>query len=155
GYGDFRNAPPLAQRDVDMIVNWVEGGAPRGDPKDLPAGPLYSDGWQLGTPDLVLKPASATLVGPDSDDYRTFELPTGLTRDRWLRAIDLMPGSGSVVWSAAFYLLRGPGLAKGVRWEPDGNLADLELLGSWSPGQRTASLPDDVGQLLPAGSRIV
>src|SRR4051812_13493799 len=37
GYGEFRNAPPLTQREVDLIVNWVEGGAPKGDDKDLPA----------------------------------------------------------------------------------------------------------------------
>src|SRR5437588_2513009 len=31
GYGDFSNAPALTQRDIDLIVNWVEGGAPKGD----------------------------------------------------------------------------------------------------------------------------
>jgi mono/diheme cytochrome c family protein len=40
GYGDFLNAPSLTQREADLIVNWVEGGAPRGDDKDLPAEPL-------------------------------------------------------------------------------------------------------------------
>jgi hypothetical protein len=45
GYGEFRNAPPITQREIDLIVNWVEGGAPRGDEKDLPPGPLFSDGW--------------------------------------------------------------------------------------------------------------
>jgi hypothetical protein len=104
GYGDFRNAPSISQRDIDMIVNWVEGGAPRGDPKDLPSDPLYTDAWKLGAPDLVLKPATETVVAPDDDEYRTFELPTGLRQNRWLRAIDLRPGNSSVVWSAEFYL---------------------------------------------------
>src|SRR5215510_5109118 len=31
GYGEFRNAQPFTQRDVDLLVNWVEGGAPKGD----------------------------------------------------------------------------------------------------------------------------
>src|SRR4030095_8702015 len=51
GYGEFRNAPLLTQRDVDMIVNWVEGGAPKADDKDLPPSPLFSNDWQLGKPD--------------------------------------------------------------------------------------------------------
>jgi hypothetical protein len=36
GFGDFRNAPRLTQREVDLIVNWVEGGAPKGEDKDYP-----------------------------------------------------------------------------------------------------------------------
>ena len=55
GYGEFRNAPSLTQRDVDVIVNWVEGGAPKGDEKDLPEA-LFSNDWQLRKPDLTLKP---------------------------------------------------------------------------------------------------
>src|SRR6185503_11851792 len=27
GYGEFRNEPSLTQRDIDLLVNWVEGGA--------------------------------------------------------------------------------------------------------------------------------
>ena len=45
GYGEFRNAPLITQREIDLIVNWVEGGAPKGDDKDLPTEPLYSDDW--------------------------------------------------------------------------------------------------------------
>ena len=53
GFGDFRNAPPLTQREIDLLVNWVEGGAPRGEDSDLPTSPLYSDDWRLGKPDLA------------------------------------------------------------------------------------------------------
>src|ERR1044072_7880395 len=52
GYGEFRNAPLITQREIDMIVNWVEGGAPKGDDKDLPAQPLYSNDWSPGKHDL-------------------------------------------------------------------------------------------------------
>ncbi|HWX43089.1 MAG TPA: cytochrome c [Blastocatellia bacterium] len=160
GYGDFRNAPPISQRDIDMIVNWVEGGAPRGDPKDLPSEPLYTDDWQLGAPDLVLKLKTEAAVGPDADEYRTFELPTGLSQDRWLRAIDLRPGNTSVVWSAEFYL-QCPAQAhkreagQGSQPESEKSAARLELLGTWRSGQETIALPDGAGQLTPAGSRIV
>lgn len=41
GFGAFRNAPALTQRDIDRIVDWVEGGGPRGvafpDPQAEPA----------------------------------------------------------------------------------------------------------------------
>jgi mono/diheme cytochrome c family protein len=143
GYGEFRNAPLLTQREIDLIVNWVEGGAPKGDDKDLPAGPLYSDDWTAGAPDLVLKPESARSVASDADERVSFTLPAGLKEDRWLRAIDLKPGNGSVVHCATFY------------GEERGKPAPGPVLGTWVPGQRTVALPSGTAHLLPAGSRIV
>jgi hypothetical protein len=37
GIGDFTGDPSLSQPEMDMIVAWVEGGAPEGDPAALPA----------------------------------------------------------------------------------------------------------------------
>src|SRR3989441_10506415 len=84
GYGEFRNSPSLTQRDVDLLVNWVEGGAPKGDEKDLPATPLFSNDWQLGKPDLTLKPGSESKIAADADEYRSFVLAPNLKGDRWL-----------------------------------------------------------------------
>jgi hypothetical protein len=36
GVGAFRDDPSLSQIEIDMIVNWVEGGAPQGDDVYLP-----------------------------------------------------------------------------------------------------------------------
>jgi hypothetical protein len=172
GYGEFRNAPPLAQREVDLIVNWVEGGAPKGDDKDLPAGPLISNDWSPGKPDLILKPEAETKVSPDADEHRTFNLATSLKEDRWLTAIDLQPGNASVVHCATFYLVGGRGAggtektgsnpttqtpAQAIKpsSDPDpGHLAPGPVLGTWMPGQKALALPENVAQLLPAGSRI-
>jgi hypothetical protein len=40
GVGAFRDDPSLTPVEVEMIVNWVEGGAPEGDPAYLPVKPL-------------------------------------------------------------------------------------------------------------------
>ena len=93
GYGEFRNAPLITQREIDLIVNWVEGGAPKGDDKDLPPEPLYSDDWQLGKPDLILKPESVSKITADADEYRAAQLVTNLKEDRWITAIDLNPAT--------------------------------------------------------------
>ena len=138
GYGEFRNAPALTQRDVDAIVNWVEGGAPKGDAKLLPPGPLFSTGWLLGEPDLALSPAATSRVAADADEHREFFLPTGLTAERWLTAVDLRPGEATVVHCAAVYL--------------DG--ARPALLGTWVPGQRAAALPEGIARRLPAHARL-
>ena len=36
-YGKFANDRSLTQREIDTLVAWVDGGAPKGDPKDAPA----------------------------------------------------------------------------------------------------------------------
>lgn len=163
GYGEFRNAPSLTQRDIDMIVNWVEGGAPRGDEKDLPPAPLYSSDWQLGKPDLLLKLDAAVKVAADADQSRSFVLATNLKEDRWINAIDLQPGNGSVVHCAKFYSIKGsidgpevpmtPGRSEDAATTPE--LRNAVALGSWMPGQKQIKFEDGVGQLLPAGSRIL
>ena len=42
GVGEFRDDPSLSQIEIDMIVNWVEGGAPKGDDIYLPPAPHFS-----------------------------------------------------------------------------------------------------------------
>src|SRR4030095_11587777 len=144
GYGEFRNAPSLTQRDVDMIVNWVEGGAPKGDEKDLPATPLFSTDWQLGKPDLTLKPENESKVASDADEFRTFVVSTNLTEDRWLTAIDLQPGNGSVVHCAKFYFLDGEVRGEVPPMVPvkrdEAAVAEIRTklpLMTWMPGQKT------------------
>ncbi|MFY9554880.1 MAG: hypothetical protein WAV47_09225, partial [Blastocatellia bacterium] len=164
GYGEFRNAPSLAQRDIDIIVNWVEGGAPKGDDKDLPAGPLFSNDWQLRKPDLILKPDAEAKIAADADEYRKFVLPANLNQDRWLTAIDLLPGNGALVHCAEFYFLRGdtPVQAstmmavknEGGALSDPMNLPARLPFATWMPGQKTVELPQGVAQLLPARTRI-
>jgi hypothetical protein len=137
GFGDFINAPPLTQREIDMVVNWVEGGAPRGDPKDYPSEPLFSDDWPLGKPDLLLKPDAEQEIAPDADHYRIIRLPTGLKEDSFIEAIDLLPGNRSVVHCAVFYA--------------ESKSAEPVVLGTWVPGQRPWPIPG-AAFLLRAGS---
>lgn len=165
GYGEFRNAPAISQHDIDLIVNWVEGGAPKGDDKDLPPGPLYSSDWQLGKPDLILKPQSDSNIAANSDEYRDLVLPTGLKEDRWLTSLDLLPGNASVVHCATFFLLKPeasantlPTMIQGKADEssssPSTSIQSAPVLGTWMPSQ-TSVTTDGAAQLVPAGSSVV
>lgn len=42
GFGTFRNDQALTQAQIELIQNWVDGGAPEGDPSDLPRQPAIS-----------------------------------------------------------------------------------------------------------------
>ena len=76
GAGVFLDAPRLSSLEKEMLVRWASTGKAAGDPADLPAPPVFDDGWQLGAPDLVLtmpEPFDVPAGGPDI--YRTFTLP--------------------------------------------------------------------------------
>ena len=101
----FSNDRSLSEADRNVIVKWASGGAPEGNPKDLPALPKFADGWMMGTPDAVFPmqeaypiPASGTL------DYKFFEIPTNLTEDKWLQAFEIRPGDRSVVHHVIAYV---------------------------------------------------
>src|SRR5579872_2594900 len=61
GIQEFKNDRSLNDQQIDTIVKWVAEGAPKGDPKDMPAPKVWHDesGWSLankyGQPDLVVK----------------------------------------------------------------------------------------------------
>src|SRR5215471_5068673 len=53
-YDRFENDRRLSAREITTIVDWVDGGAPEGDPKDLPPRPVFNEAWKIGKPDIVL-----------------------------------------------------------------------------------------------------
>jgi len=42
GFGDFRDDQALTPEQIELIGDWVEGGAPEGEPKDLPEPPRWT-----------------------------------------------------------------------------------------------------------------
>ncbi len=159
GFGRFHQDYMLSQRDLDLIVSWVEGGAPKGDEKDLPRELPANNAWALGPPDLILQPESETRLSAEGDDEsRCFVLPTKLSADRWVSAVDFHPGNGAVVHCASLSLDRASRLpdapTSGSAACGSNDRAD-DSLGQWGPGQITNRLPAGVARLLPADSRLV
>jgi hypothetical protein len=56
GFGEFRDEKGLTQEQIEVIANWVEGGAPEGDPALLPPAP------DLTAPKIPQPQAPAFLV---------------------------------------------------------------------------------------------
>jgi hypothetical protein len=159
GYGNFQHDYALPQRDVELLVSWIEGGAPRGDLKDYPKESidklLIGKAWELGEPDLVLQPESDARIipkiGPRTEEEgesetRCFPLPTGLKESRSIGAVDFQPGNGAIVESASIVIEeRGDKQACG---------ANGLSIAEWVPGQSPSRLPEGVAYSVPAGARI-
>ncbi|MEM1124480.1 MAG: cytochrome c, partial [Bacteroidota bacterium] len=88
-YSRFVGESGLTDEEIELIAEWVESGSPQGNPSLEPPIPSFPSGSQLGTPDLVLKMDEVYFIeGNNTDDYRVFVLPTGLTEDKEIAAIE-------------------------------------------------------------------
>lgn len=168
GYGSFQHDYTLPQRDLELLVSWIEGGAPRGQIKDYPtesiAELIAGNRWSLGQPDQVLQVTSASQhaggagnPGLEGEyETRCLEFQLGLTEDRWIKAVDFQPGA-AVIHSAAF-TVRAPRTVKAhqaSRAIANGTCDEGGMrLDNWVPGQSVSRLPNGTALRLPAGAHI-
>jgi hypothetical protein len=69
----------LSSEQIGLFARWFEAGAPEGAPGDLPPLPQWTQGWQLGKPDLILEmPRKYALAAEGRDVYRNFVIPVSL-----------------------------------------------------------------------------
>ena len=93
----------LSAAEKQTIIDWVNSGSAQGDPSLEPALPNFPSGSVLGVPDMVLSMSEAyTTNGNNQDDYRVFVLPTGLSQDREIAAMEFRPGNKKIVHHALF-----------------------------------------------------
>lgn len=64
GVGEFRDDPSLSPAELDLIVNWVEGGAPEGDTEHLPSPPLAPSALAPTAPRGTPASGTRTLTAP-------------------------------------------------------------------------------------------
>src|SRR5262245_16046575 len=94
----FQNDRTLMQQEIDTIVAWADGGAPRGNDADLPPAPKFGDGWKFGTPDYVIKmPKAYNLPAEGQIDYLSFYIPVPFDRDVFVEKIEMKPSNKAVV----------------------------------------------------------
>lgn len=164
GFGRFREEAMLSEHEIAMIADWVKAGLPEGPAADKSSRRSHPTGWQLGEPDLVLEmPQEFSLDASGDDVHQHFVLPTGLTRDRLVEAVEFRPGNPAVVHHAGFYLDVSGAAQKLADAAPDLGYAggpgpqfySYGKLRSWVPGMRPDRFPRGHGQLLRKGSDIM
>jgi hypothetical protein len=148
GYGEIKRAHTLTAKELDVILTWATGGNPRGALDQTLPKVTLQNGWKLGAPDMTLPlPAAFTLAADKMEDWQDFTLPSGTTGPRWIRAVDLLPGTPSIVRSATVFVKNAGGQATGTAPVPE------HVLALWLPGQDPAP-NDGVAIKLPAGAQI-
>jgi hypothetical protein len=163
GIRDFQNDRSLSDAQIDTLVRWVDGGAPLGDPKDLPPPKTFPDptGWQLagqfGPPDLVIKSAPYTLAARTQDKWFRPTSETGLTEPRWVRAIEIKPSypdGRRIVHHVLTTLLQQEDGITGLAHSAHDVQTNAGLFMEWAVGKVGEVFPPDAGKLMLPGSRI-
>jgi len=164
GFGEFSNDRHLTAAQVSLFQQWADAGSPEGDLADLPATPKFPEGWTLGKPDVVLEPDEDFTLGAEGRDlYRCFVVPTKLTEDHYISAIEVRPGNRKVVHHVIVHFDTtgrareldaqdpGPGYTAfgGIGFHSSG------MLGGWAPGNDPRFLPEGIGRFLPRNADIV
>ena len=104
-YGAFRNEQSLTPAEIETIVKWVNAGAPEGNPSRMPALPKFPEGWQIGTPDVVLEmPTTYQIPAKGEIPYQYFEVATNFTEDRWMQAGEVRAGDRAHVHHIIVYV---------------------------------------------------
>src|SRR5262245_8631539 len=165
GNGPFVGQHPLTDREIAMIREWVDAGAVEGEGRVPVRSQVWTEGWQLGAPDLVVSlPQPYALQAEGTDVFRIFVIPLPVDRMRFVRGLEFRPGNPKVVHHANIRVDRtdasralddadpGPGYSGLIPHSaeyPDGH-----FLG-WTPGQVAPLLPDDLAWRLDRHTDLV
>jgi len=105
GEDEFEGDRRLSRSEIATLVRWADEGAVEGEPAQRPVPPVFTPGWQLGSPDLVLtmpEPFAVPADGPDV--FRNFVLPIPLSDRRYIRALEFRPGNPRALHHARMLL---------------------------------------------------
>ena len=164
GIQDFTNDRGLTDAERAAILAWVDQGAPEGDPTQAPAALDFNDAlvWRLedqmgAPPDLVVASEPYDLAPVTQDKWFRPMTPTGLTEERWVRAIEIRPkndASRRVVHHSLAFLLQQEDGKRGLPEDVDVPFGP-SLFMEWAVGKAGQIFRPDTGKLMMPGSQIM
>ena len=171
GYGDFVGARRLTKDEITLIQLWVQEGAVEGESGDLPPVPKFAEGWQLGTPDLVLTTSRDYILPAEGDHgrdvFRNLIVPVPISRTRYVRAIEFHPGNLRIFHHANILTDPTESLRRldGRDGQPGFSGMDLEIESDrfdpdahflfWKPGTPPAAESDGIPWRLDRGADLI
>jgi hypothetical protein len=165
----FKEDPSLSEAEIALISRWVDGGAPIGNPADLPPPIQFpsTTAWTIGTPDLIVSSPEMTVkaVAPDWYAFLT-PTPVGLKEDRYVKAVEVReirvreqpvdPAAAPVKTAMGYSTVHHAGITTSSgRREENAVVGGAEGGGfgtTHEAGQNATIYPDDLGIVLRADS---
>lgn len=163
GVQKFANDRGLSPEQRATILAWVDQGALEGDPSIAPEPLVFEDAlvWRLqeqmgSAPDLIVESEPYDLAAVTQDKWFRSSTPTGLTEERWVKAIEIRPKNAEsrkvVHHSLAFLMQQEDGKA-GLPEDVDVPFGP-SLFMEWAVGKAGQVFRPDTGKLMMPGSSI-
>lgn len=158
-YRELAHQRTLTNSEVQTLSDWIASGAAMGDSSLAPASPTPMAG--LPAPDLTLRMDPYVSQASTADEYRCFSLPTGLTQDQYISAIEVAPGNLETVHHVMVFQDTS-GLADSLQNQlPDpgfscfGQGFGAELIFFWTPGSGPVYFPAGTAMKLRKDADII
>ena len=161
GIQDYQNDISLSDVEIDTVVRWVEEGAQRGNPEDMPPPVEWPEGdvWLLaerlgGPPDLVVSSPLWKQAAEGQDQWYQPQVDSGLKEDRWVRAIEIRPTipGRRIVHHALAYLVQSEEAADFT--QAVGVPGQGSFLSEFAVGKIGDVFRENTGKLMKAHSKI-
>jgi hypothetical protein len=150
----FQNANYISNQELQTLVHWVDAGAPRGNSKTDPLAsvkPIESE-WQLGPPDMIVDVPAYEVPATGVIDYFNHVIDLPFTEDKYVRAIQFIPGDKRVLHHLLSYI-SSPDFDRSKALSEE-NVRDF--LEGYAPGKSDATVfPKDTGVFIPKGNKLV
>ncbi|HXA65033.1 MAG TPA: hypothetical protein VNV82_07770 [Bryobacteraceae bacterium] len=147
GITKFKEDPSLTDAEIATISNWVDRGAPEGNPSDMPPPRQFTDldKWQIGKPDVVVSMKRPyRLKANGQDEYYDVDIDPGFKEDVYIQAVETKPDMGfKVVHHATTNLIE----------DPEDDPVGL-FLNEYAVGKNADIFPENSGRLIRAGSKV-
>jgi hypothetical protein len=152
-HNHFADDRRLSPKEIDTIIAWVDGGAVKGEDRDLPPAPQFAEGWTLGKPDVVIRLEKPYHVPAEGViPYQHITIPTNFTEDKWIQAVEVRPDNKAVVHHIIVYA-QEPRSQEGAPVAASGERG-VKLAG-FAPGEQPKVWPPGTAKKIKAGSNLV
>lgn len=162
GVQHFSNDASLTDQEIATLAKWVDGGAPEGNPANMPPPRSFPDGqaWQIGKPDMIVTlPKDVIVKAKGPDWWPDILVDPGLTEDRYIQAVQIIPTKGNQVIHHIRTSIVEPDAGTRHSGQLDGNVA-LEVgeqgvfLNEYAIGKGGDVFPEGSGRLIKAGTKV-
>lgn len=159
-YQHYANERFLSDSEVQTIVDWVNGGAPEGNPAIAPPPPVFPTGAVMVGHDLQLQMPSYTSVATThTDDYVCISLDPAITSTKKIRAFEVIPANRAIVHHVLVYIDDANTYPVGVPQVGCTGPTTGRLIGAYIPGSGPIVFPSaanmKMGVTLNPGNKIV
>ncbi|MEN9743552.1 MAG: hypothetical protein RLZZ65_1357 [Bacteroidota bacterium] len=103
-YQQYQHNRALSSAEKTTVLSWLNNGAPEGNANQTPPPPVYSSTTFLGNGDLQVQIPTYMSKATTHDDYVCFSIPTNLTQNRVIKAVEVVPGNREIVHHCLIYL---------------------------------------------------